>query len=204
MTKWSQELIKAGIERFVSENGRHPSARDFDKCSYLPPARYIQRNLGGLANLRSTLTPEVPTNFTTGPTRSAVAKKAIIRSYESEHDFYYFLTSKFPEVRVHEQKRLRPGNIASDFFVYMTESTGFAIDIFYSSDRFNTIGIINIKAKRYSKLSIPIVFIVIGEFSQENLNHILKAKKNPLADNMYLYTEKYFKENIDLILRSIL
>jgi hypothetical protein len=108
MTKWPLELIKTGIDRFVLENGRHPSARDFDKCSYLPTARHLQRNFGGISNLRSLLTPNVPAKFTTGSVRSTVAKNSIVRSYESEHDFYHFLISKFPEIRVHEQKRLRP------------------------------------------------------------------------------------------------
>lgn len=204
MSKWTKESIKNSIERFAAENGRYPTARDFDKCIYLPVARYIQRNFGGLANLRLQLVPESPQSFRNGSVRSAVAKKSILRAYDSEFDFYEFLISKFPEVQVHEQKRLRPGNIASDFFVYTTESSGFAIDIFNSSDRFNTIGILNIKSKRYAGLQIPIVFIAIGDFDQESLNQIQRTKKIPLRPNVHLYTDKYFKENLSSLLKDIL
>lgn len=203
VNKWTLENIKSGIDRFFIENKRYPTARDFDKVDYLPPARTVQRNFGGLEKLRELLIPDSPKNFTVGETRSRVAKKAKIRSYEHEEDFYRFLISKIPEVKVHEQKRLRPGNIASDFFIYTDENKGFAIDIFHSSDRFNTIGILNIKISRYRGLSMPVIFVVMGDFTQDDLNLLLKNKKNKLPTNMSCYTKKYFKDNFDSIAKSL-
>ncbi len=201
--KWTLENIKSGINRFFIENKKYPTARDFDKTDYLPPARTIQRNFGGLERIRGLLIPDSPKNFTVGETRSRVSKDSKIRSYEHEGVFYNFLLSKVPEVRVHEQKRLRPGNIASDFFVYINDNSGFAIDIFHSSDRFNTIGILNIKIKRYRNLSMSIVFIVMGNFTQDELDLLLKNKKNKLPGNISLYTNKYFKDNFDSIVKSL-
>jgi hypothetical protein len=49
--KWNNENIKAGFDRFITENGRLPTAYEIDDCSYLPSARQIQRRFGGLSNL---------------------------------------------------------------------------------------------------------------------------------------------------------
>ena len=201
--KWSLEIIRLGVKKFFDENGRYPSARDFDKCKYLPTARTIQRNFGGMSIVRGSISPESSKDFRTGTVRSNVSKNNIIRAYKEEEDFYRFLITKFPEVQVHEQKRLRPGNIASDFFIYTTPIKGFAIDIFHSSDRFNTFGILNIKLKRYVGLAMPIIFVVIGDFSQDDVDSLLGSKKNKLDKNMYFYADNYFKSNLDAIIKSL-
>ena len=55
MTKksiWTVERITEGINRFINEERREPTARDFDLSPYLPSARQIQRAYGGLPAFR--------------------------------------------------------------------------------------------------------------------------------------------------------
>lgn len=49
---WTDELIKSGIDKFIEENGKMPTAADFDTTPYLPSARQVQRLHGGLAKIK--------------------------------------------------------------------------------------------------------------------------------------------------------
>lgn len=66
--RWTLEVIREGINRYKEENGRLPTAWDFDRCDYLPSARQIQRSLGGLEKLRTDLGLD-ELNYTKGSLR---------------------------------------------------------------------------------------------------------------------------------------
>lgn len=188
--------------RFHTEHGRYPTAREFDGCAYLPNARSIQKSyVGGLPAFRQKFIPEAVTDHTKGSVRSAMAKKTIERSYAYEERFYQLLISKFPEYLVHEQKRLRPGNVSSDFFIYTSKTTGIALDLFYAEELFNLIGIVNIKLKRYIQLpeTLQIYFICIdnGKYEQKDIDAFLQRRKNPMPKNIHVVTEAEFLKLID-------
>src|SRR5579872_7439685 len=132
--KWTIENIKDGLEYFNELNGRYPSSMEIDSFEYLPTRRMIERNFGGIVNLRKTLNLQGSSDFTKGEVRSAMAKKAFIRAQDYERDFYFYLIKKIPEVRVHEHKIIRPGDTASDFFIYTSSNKGIMIDLFYAQD----------------------------------------------------------------------
>lgn len=172
-----------------------PTANDYDTCPYLPSARLIQSTFGGLVKLRTDLNIEGPVDFTTGAFRSAVAAKTFANARIYEEDFYNYLISYIPEIRVHEQKRLRPGNISCDFFIYTSDNGGFAIDLFYAESLSNANKVVNIKRKRYDLLTeIPIYFVLVNDaITQEELTSSSGSKKIPLCGHVKLHTEKHFK-----------
>jgi hypothetical protein len=142
--RWTLETIRIGIEKYVSEHGRMPTANEYDAYPYLPSSRHIQAAFGGLVKLRTDLGLEGPTNFTTGTVRSEIASRIFSNARAYEEEFYRYLIARIPEIRVHEQKRLRPGNIACDFYIYTSEHEGIAIDLFYADSVSNAKKIVNI------------------------------------------------------------
>lgn len=204
-TYWTLDLVGESIKRFLDEHGRMPTAYDYDECTYLPGSRYVQRNFGGLVKLRQDLDLDGPSDFTTGEFRSAVAAKMFANSKIYEEEFYLYLITIFPEIRVHEQKRLRPGNIASDFFIYTSDTSGFAIDLFYAENLKNVSKIITIKRKRYDHLTqIPIFFVIINDsIQQSDVNRMLENKKIQMLDHIQVYTELYFKENLQSLISNL-
>lgn len=200
---WTDQRIQAGLDQFFQEYGRYPTAVDFDKCPYLPTARQIQRRLGGLPEFRAKFLPDQPTDHTKGDVRSAVAKITKARSYVYEEEFYNFLINLFPEHLVHEQKRLRPGNIACDFFIYTSQKAGIAIDLFYAMDVHSLAGIIRIKLKRYGQLPIAqkvyFVSVINPHISQEAIDRIITKRKTVFPENISVVTEENFKREIELL-----
>ncbi len=77
---WNLENIKSAIERFNVENGRYPTAQDFDSCSYLPWSRQLQRRFGGLVELRKLLKIDCPADFTVGQHGSDRARSIAARA----------------------------------------------------------------------------------------------------------------------------
>ena len=200
--KWTDERVREGLARFYEENKRYPTAREFDHCSYLPNARSIQiKYSGGLPEFRQKFIPDSPLDHTKGTIRSAVAKNTIAKSYEYEERFYRLLINRFSEHLIHEQKRLRPGNVACDFFIYTSSKHGIALDLFYAAELFNLIGVINIKLKRYKQLlsdqEIYFVSIANESFDQIAINKWIERRKEPLPSNIHVVTEEEFIKVLD-------
>ncbi len=107
---------------------------------------------------------------------------------------------------MHEQKRLRPGNVACDFFIYTSKNHGIALDLFYASELFNLIGIINIKLKRYLQLSreqeVYFISISNGSFDQASINEWIKRRKGALPPNIHVLTEEEFLGAVDSLVGS--
>jgi len=162
----------------------------------LPSARSIQRTYGGLVKIRKELCPGEVSDYTRGKYRSRVASKTYATGTSLEADMFDFLTAHFLEIAVHEHKVIRPGNVNSDFYIYLNNSTGVVIDIFYAENIRNLINIVNIKVKRYSLISQKTLLVVVGnpDISQSDINEKIKNKKNPLPPHIQVFSEKYFKE----------
>lgn len=198
--RWDLEGIRKAIEKFRTEFGKNPTTRDFDRCIYLPSSKQMQRRFGGIEKMRAGLNLEGPLNYTKGEYRSQRAKKIKQDSYKIEAELYDYLINIYSEIHVHEQKRLRPGNVASDFFVYLNHNTGYAIDVFQAEDLFALRAVANIKVKRYEGLKdFNIYFVAVGNYSQNEVNRMMENKKNLWPGNIMVLTLENFKENIALI-----
>jgi len=198
--KWSLANIKDGLLYFYEINNRYPSSVEIDKFEYLPSSRSIQRTFGGLVNMRKELGLERSHNYTKGAKRSKMAKEADNRARIYEKEFYDFLVSKIPEVRVHEHKIIRPGETASDFFIYTNETSGIFLDLFYAKDITSLAGIVNIKTNKCLNVNCPVYFILMGndQISQREIDEKMLNKKILLPRHIKVITEGYFKQNFSL------
>jgi len=203
-TYWTKEQILAGIKHFFDLHGRYPTARDVDRFEYLPSSRSIQRSFGGLVTLRSELIPNSHANFTMGDYRSNIAKEANNRAQKYEEEFYNFLILHFQPLAIHEHKVIRPGNVSSDYFIYLTEKTGIIIDLFYAAYLNSLAGVVNIKLKRYSNLPFNTYFVLVGnaELDFHTLSDAMARRKVALPDNIIVDTESHFKESTIFALKQ--
>lgn len=199
--KWNLETIKDGIDRFTAEEGKVPTAVDFDLVDYLPSARQIQRLYGGMAGLRKTLGFE-QLDFTKGDLRKEIALKAFTEGLAAEEEFEKVLIARFGEPFVHTQKRYSEGTKNRyDFFVY-AQNTYFGIDVFTTARKQYIGPNIRHKIHRYKSVqNVPVYFIVMGtEFSDEDIKDVIRA--TPLLSqypSMQLMNELQFISHLESI-----
>jgi len=193
--KWTRSQISAGLQKFYEVYGRYPTSREIDAFEYLPSARSIQRKYGGLISIRKELIPESHADYTKGAYRSAKAKESWHRAAKYEEEFYNFLLEHFDPVAVHEHKIMRPGNIASDFYIYTSESDGVVIDLFYAQDLFSLSSIVSIKLKRYVGLPYRIIFVLVGNqtITAQRIQKLMLNRISSLPKNISIDTEANFK-----------
>lgn len=162
--RWNYESIRLGVERFVADNGRPPTAIDFDRTKYLPSARQVQRAFGGLESLRRELGHE-DLNYTKGSLRSPRSAEGYVRGTSAEDALEVLLIKKFGEPFVHTQKRYyKDHRNRYDFFVYYTE--GFmGIDVFSTTRREYIGPNIRHKLPKYGNVpaDTPIFFVVASD-----------------------------------------
>lgn len=194
---WTKEEVLTGLNHFYKLYSRYPTAIEIDSFEYLPSSRSIQRQFGGLVALRRELIPNSHSNYTQGEHRSSVASEASRRAAKYEEEFYNFLCSHFDPVAVHEHKIMRPGNIASDYFVYFSPDKGLVLDLFYAKDLRSLGGVINIKNKRYASLPFKIIFVLVGndDINIKTVRDLLARRKKSLPDNILVDTESNFKNS---------
>lgn len=200
--KWSLDNIKDGLEYYREMHGVYPTSKEIDSFEYLPSARSIQRTFGGLVKIRAQLCLSGPNDYTRGETRSAKAQEADIRARAYEEEFFNFLSSHIAEMRIHEHKVIRPGNVSCDFFVYTSETNGMVLDLFYAADIINVSKIVNIKYKKYLDVRFPVLFIVVGNerILQNEIDQMIVNRKIPLPSNMRVMCESTFKSNFDKLI----
>ncbi len=189
--------VKNGFERFYRENGRHPSVFDIDSCLYLPSSRQIQRIWpGGVKEVRKLLGIEI-TDFTTGNTRSTVARNMSKRGREIERQVQAMLVSKFGEVFVHEQKPFDDYSGRFDFVVY-SKTNKFAVDVFYATDKASFTGCLNSKINTYRKITFPVYLLQVNTdiFSAFNVNSFIARKRNTLPAHITLLSLEDFQSFI--------
>ena len=161
--RWTIDVIKAGIDQFVLENGYFPTAWDFDRSTYLPSARQIQRAFGGLEQLRARLgIAEV--NYTKGELRRARSLEGSERGTRAEDELEIVLIHKFGEPFVHTQKRYyKDHRNRYDFFIYY-QNGYLGVDVFTTA-RAEYIGPnIRHKLPKYRNVpsDTPIWFVVVA------------------------------------------
>lgn len=195
---WSKQELLAGLQYFNQQYGHFPSAHEIDAFAYLPTSRSIQRSCGGLVALRRELLPDSVDNFTKGAYRSTRARATYANGRNYEAIFYKFLCEQFAEIAVHEQKLIRPGNVSSDFYVYLNENIGIVIDIFYAGSMLNLLNVVNIKLKRYIIVAQETYLIIVGNevIRQVDVLRKMKSKRLPLPPHINVVTEAHFKDAI--------
>jgi hypothetical protein len=201
---WTLENIKDGLEYYFDVHGRYPNSREFNSFEYLPSPKTAERKFGGLKKLRELLQLTGPTDFTKGEVRSESATRNTSRAKIYEKDFFEYLTSHIPEVRVHEHKVIRPSGVNSDFFIYTSDKSGVVIDLFYAQDLRTALNVINIKLPKYREVQFPVLFILVGnsQVSQLELDTICNNRKSKIPKHISILTEEYFKTNFDLLIQN--
>jgi hypothetical protein len=199
--KWSIDNLRDGFNYFFELNGHYPTSRDVDNFEYLPTRKTLERSFGGITKLRETLGLDIPKDYRTGIMRSNVAANADKRARKYEEEFYKYLTSKIPEIRVHEHKIIRPGDTAADFFIYTSDTAGIVIDLFYAMDIYSLLGIINIKFKKYVNVKFPVYFVLVGneDITQEIIDDKMNNRKNQLSSHIQVLTEENFKKSLNYL-----
>lgn len=201
---WTIDNIRDGLEYFRDIYGHYPTSREVDLFKFLPSARSIQRTYGGLVRVRKQLCLSGTSDHRKGEVRSVKAKEADSRAKVYEKDFFCFLSKQMAEMRIHEHKVIRPGDVSCDFFIYTSDSDGVVLDLFYAADLLNVLKIINIKYKKYLKVVFPVFFIVVGNENilQSDIDRKVKNKKISLPVFMRVMTEGYFKANFCDIIKN--
>jgi len=186
-SSWSLEDISEGLKRFYDENNkRYPTTQEMDACPYLPSARSIQRNFGGLVALRRDLKLKTQADFRSGERGSARAYKINSRANAVERDVYDFLMKKFGKEFVHREYFFTDDSrTRADFFVY-DRNGGFCVDVFFPSDRRNLVGCLNSKLGKYLG-GYPVIFLQMNEeIIQETLDKLVESKKKKLSAGQHL------------------
>jgi hypothetical protein len=90
---YKESQVIEGIKRFIQEHGHEPTAQEVDACDYLPSARQIQRNSGGLRTLRQKM-GLTTIDHTAGTTRIKKAKEVNERANAHEAQLINALFTK--------------------------------------------------------------------------------------------------------------
>lgn len=188
---WTEQKIKEGFERFFSEHGRYPTAHEIDSYDYLPSSRQIQRKFGGLPFLRQKM-GHPTADFTKGEIRSSKARFIGKRGLDYEQLVKKFLIDKFGEMFVHEQQPTSDYTSRFDFVVY-AKNKQFGIDVFFPESIRNVVGCVNHKEKIYGKTNFEVIFVQANStISQENIELLIKRRKNPLPKNIHIFNTDIF------------
>ena len=202
MTKksiWTVERITEGINRFINEERREPTARDFDLSPYLPSARQIQRAYGGVPAFRKLINLE-NTDYTRGALRKSIATKGYSDGLAAEEALEVLLTRRYGEPYVHTQKRYgEHKKNRYDFFIYHKDGY-FAVDIFTTNRPAYIATNVRHKIAKYKELpsSLTVYFVVNGNYTDDDI--ALAARALPtlkLYPNMHILTVQGLLEAID-------
>lgn len=198
---WTLEKTKEGFEKFYEEFGRYPTSNEVDDFDYLPSARQIQRNFGGLIPLRKMMGLSVE-SYGSGESRSKIAKHVNKRGVGFEIEVRDYLQEKFKDPFVHIE---RPVHMSSkdrfDFYVY-AKPVNFAIDVFGTTDIRCLIKVMNMKEVRYRKVNMlkegeKLYFIYFSEFDLKNrISEWMYRKKVKFPESWSLLTFGEFKKEI--------
>lgn len=192
---WTLNNILEGFKLFHKQHGRWPIGIDLRSCPYLPNAKTLERNFGGIVAIRKELGVAEP-HFNAGSRRSNRATSLWTRGFELEEEIYTILVKRFHEPFVHNQGRvnLGEGKIGrADFIVYHNRGK-FIVDVFFSDTEYSRFAInMAVKTKTYNHIDHAI-FLVIGnpDISKQNIDRYLSSTKSPINLNLNFLTKQDF------------
>ena len=193
--KWTLEKIKNGFKSFYKEFGHYPTAHEVDSYAKLPSSKQIQRNFGGLVAFRKEY-GFGDADLTKGKHSSERARIINQRAYKTEKEVHVYLVSMFGVEYVHREYFFNDDRRnRTDFYIYHKDGN-FSVDVFYPKNLRMVNGCLNSKLKTYvgTKIEYSIIFLMMNDsISIEQLQKLIKNKKNTLRDNQTVMTLGEFK-----------
>lgn len=201
------DKITKSVDDFYQKNNRYPQSNDFNGKD-LPTARTIQREYGGLKELRRQLRLPV-INYNAGEIRSEVARKINEQAYYSQNMVQNLLIGIFGENNVRRQPLFEEfhlrgpvGNKRADYWVKV-KGKNIIIDVFHPKDIQSFSTSLNQKVKNYHDVAdrnTDVYFVSTApHISQEMIGNMVKNKKYPLEKGQQVVTFDVFKGKMDLI-----
>lgn len=188
-TAWSRDEILEGVKLFIDDHGRFPMSHEMDKFEYLPSARSIQRNFGGLIELKKEL--GITDEYHRGQARSKISAAIGLRGLNIEDEMRNQLVARFGQVAVHCQPRIEGSKERLDFIVYH-KAGHFGVDVFFADSIESLQGSVNIKQAKYKHFTGQLYFVSAGDFSDAQLKAVKESKKNKLTLHIKLVTTNEF------------
>jgi hypothetical protein len=202
MFKTTLEELKIKFEEFKNEHGHYPNGSEISKSPIFPiNVRTIDRNWGGLKNLRQLLGIEI-TDQRKGQMRSDSIKKILENNYYDSCKMYNLLVSLFGLPFVHQESPCAPGSTTrTDYRVFYENNKTFAVDIFNAKDKESLNGCANWKIKKYEKLEnmTEKVYLVSmnNELTDEILQNYINKRKKSIPICIRLISLDKFTEILD-------
>lgn len=180
---WTLDNVISGFKHFYSENKRWPIGVDMKDCEYLPTVKTLERNFGGIVNIRKEIGIE-NADFTRGKTRSKKAKFLQHQGLQAEESVYELLRDYYHEPYVHNQARVIVDEkvLKLDFLVYHSKGK-YAVDVFFPDDergRFTNNACV--KFNTYVDFQYKIYLVVFNpKITQDDIirvDHSIKKNRN--------------------------
>lgn len=142
------EQYKRDILQFIKDNGREPTAIDFDTEKTLPSARTIQRICGGLKNLRTDMGLNTK-DFTKGLPRQKKAKKSMDDCIKEETELFIELLAKYGEDAVSSPTKVFLWRGITADFRFKHKNTTYIVDVFKPNTTHSFRGCVGHKNRKY-------------------------------------------------------
>lgn len=175
--KWIKDQVLAGLLRFYEDFGRFPMIRECDNYKYLPSGRSIQRNFGGLIELRKEL--GIKEEYHCGENRKRLCTIINKRGSEREDKLYRQLIDIFGDVCVHREKSAPGCKERLDFVIYYRGGR-IGVDVFFARDRYNLKTIIQMKNNKYKTFEENLYFVCSNpDITDVDIERVVANKKIP-------------------------
>lgn len=199
MSKITIEDLRTRFEEFKKQHGHYPNGSEITKSPIFPiNVKTIDRNFGGLKNLRKLLGLEI-TDQRKGKIRSATLIKIIEKNYHDSCAVHSLLVSLYGMPFVHQESPCAIGSkTRTDFRVFYENDQTFSVDIFNAKDKESLIGCVNWKIKKYEKLEnrIEKVYLVSmnKDLNNDLLQNYIRNRKTPPPSNIEIVSLDKFTE----------
>jgi len=196
---WTLDNVLEGFKHFYNLNHRWPIGLDLRTCQYLPNAKTLERNFGGIIAVRQQLGISEP-HFNAGSRRSDKAVNLASRGFVLEEEIYTILVKKFHEPYVHNQGRMSLGEGKTgraDFIVYHQHGK-FFVDVFFPDTEYSRL-VNNMVAKiRTYRHVDKDVFLVIGnpDIREKSIARYLSSVKIKVNTHLKFLTRDSFLQMI--------
>ena len=189
--KLSIEDLQLSIDNFIKKTAHFPLSADFIKENNLPTLRTIERNFGGITEIRKLY--QVHTDNRTGESRSKIVKEFNERGYIEENKLYKKLRALFKEQFIHRQYPISENSKHRADYCLFHKNGKIIVDVFYPKDQHSFVGCLNSKQRKYPRMNDQVIFVFSND-NIENYKQIVQNKKNKLFVNQSIMSQDEFIE----------